>query len=302
MSDDEIVRQDLILPLADTTLAVRVHRRADAEERQPAVVVMGSWLTVKEQMADLYADKLARRGYLAVTFDFTGFGTSGGVLRQTEVPVRKMRDLATVVDLARTWSDVDANRIGVLGVCASAQYTLGALARGLPVAAFVSVAGWFHDTSSVAPFYGGDNGVRERLRRAGAAAAAYTSRGDLSLVPAYAAEDDRAGMSMEMDYYANSERGNIPAWRNEMSELSWAHWLTYDGLAPAQHVQTPTLFVHSEMAVLPDNVRTVAERLGAAATVEWLDGEQTDFYDQPAHVDAAVAAAVRHLDRMGNNS
>lgn len=301
MSDDEIVREDLILPVADTTVAVRVHRRADAHERQPAVVVMGSWLTVKEQMADLYATRLAAHGYVAVTFDFTGFGASGGGLRQTEVPVRKMRDLAAVVDLTRTWSEVDPDRIGVLGVCASAQYTLGALARGLPVAAFVSVAGWFHDTGSVAPFYGGGDGVRERLGRAAAAATAYTASGDLSLVPAYAAGDDRAGMSMEMDYYANSERGNIPAWRNEMSELSWAHWLTYDGLAPAQHVQTPTLLVHSETAVLPDNVRTVADRLGTAATVEWLDGEQTDFYDQPVQVDAAVAAAVRHLDRMGSS-
>src|SRR5262249_62338859 len=46
--------------------------------RQPAVIVTGSWLTVKEQMATVYAERLAERGYTAFTFDFAGFGESGG--------------------------------------------------------------------------------------------------------------------------------------------------------------------------------------------------------------------------------
>ena len=298
----DVTQQDLVVPDGDVSLAVRIHRRAGAAGRQPAVVVMGSWLTVKEQMADTYARRLAEHGYSAITFDFAGFGASGGGLRQTEVPVRKMRNLAAVVDLVRSLSAVDSDRVGVLSVCASAQYTLAALARGLPVAAFVSVAGWFHDTTSVAPFYGGEEGVRDRLERAGAAAAKFAATGELSLVPAYAPQDDRAGMSMEMGYYSSPDRGNVPQWRNEMSELSWAHWLQFDGLSPAARVRTPSLFVHSDDAVLPDKVRAVAEQLGDLATVVWTEGEQTDFYDRPAQVDAAVAAAVEHFDRMGARS
>jgi dienelactone hydrolase len=54
-------------------LAVHLHRGTpDPLESQPAVIVMGSWLTVKEQMADGYAARLADRGYTAVTFDFAG--------------------------------------------------------------------------------------------------------------------------------------------------------------------------------------------------------------------------------------
>jgi hypothetical protein len=55
----------VLFPSGATTLAGRVHRRADSlTERQPAVLVSGSWLTVNEQMADLYAAALAERASL----------------------------------------------------------------------------------------------------------------------------------------------------------------------------------------------------------------------------------------------
>ncbi|PZS32932.1 MAG: lysophospholipase [Pseudonocardiales bacterium] len=287
----------------DVPLAVRIHRPPGAgTTRQPGVVVMGSWLTVKEQMADTYAAELAEQGITAVTFDFAGFGASGGVLRQAEIPVSKIRNLAAVVDFMRTLSVVDPGRLGVLAVCASAQYALGALDRGLPVDSFASVAGWFHDLATVSPFYGGDAGVAERLRRSTIASRSFAESGDLSLVPAYGPGDDTAGMSMEMDYYASPERGNVPQWRNEMSEVSWAHWLQYDAFAAAEGVRVPSLFVHSEDAVLPDNVRRLAAKLGELATMSWTDGAQTDFYDQRQQVDHAITAAVDHFTNTWEKS
>ena len=61
-----------------------------------------------------------------------------------------------------------------------------------------------------------------------------------------------------MDYYGNPARGAVPAWRNEMTELTWAHWLTYDGLSAASRVDVPALLVHSDECVFPDNVKAVA--------------------------------------------
>ena len=52
-------------------LAATVHG-ADPFTRRPTVLVSGSWLTVKEQMADRYAAALAARGFTAITFDFSG--------------------------------------------------------------------------------------------------------------------------------------------------------------------------------------------------------------------------------------
>ena len=269
-------------------LAGRMH----GPGRGPAVVVTGSWLTVKEQMPDRYAAALADRGWTALTFDFAGFGRSGGEPRQLESPTRKMADLAAVTSYAAT---LGGGPPALLAICASAQYALAAVAAGLPAAAVCSVAGWFHDADSVAPLYGGPDGVAERLERADAALERWLDTGEVTTVPAYDPEDPRAGMPMELDYYGNPARGAVPEWSNAMAEQSWRPWLTFDGVAAAGAVRVPTRFVHSDGCVLPDNVRRIATALGDTAGTTWLDGEQTDFYDRPAQVDAAVAAADTHF-------
>jgi hypothetical protein len=187
--------------------------------------------------------------------------------------------------------------VGYLAVCASAQYALAAIAGGAPITSFVSVAGWYHDTASVAPFYGGAEGVDLRIGRAREAFDAFLRTGEVRTVPAYEDGNDRAGMFFSLDYYASPERGAIPAWRNEMAELSWMYWLTFDGLSAASRVSAPTLFVHGEDCVLPDNVRLVHDRLAGPSELVWADGTQIDFYDQPDQVSLAVGAADKHFRR-----
>jgi uncharacterized protein len=116
-------------------------------------------------------------------------------------------------------------------------------------------------------------------------------------VPAYEDGNDRAGMFFPLDYYASPGRGAIPPWRNEMAELSWMYWLTFDGLSAASRVSAPTLFVHGDDCVLPDNVRLVRDRLAGPSELIWADGGQIDFYDQPDQVSLAVEAADRHFRR-----
>ncbi|HYJ69469.1 MAG TPA: alpha/beta hydrolase [Nocardioidaceae bacterium] len=277
-------------------IAGRVHRQSDdLAERQPAVLVSGSWLTVKEQMADHYAAALAGRGYTAISFDFAGYGQSDGDLRQFELPIRKVADIAAVANGARTLSYVEPGEVGMLAVCASAQYALTAIAQGAPIRSFASVAGWFHDTTSIAPFYGGDDGVRTRLQRASTAYETYLRTGEIVTVPAYEAGNDRAGMFFEMDYYANAGRGAVPQWRNEMAEITWLPWLTFDGLAVADAVTAPTAFVHSDDCVFPAHVEALRGQLRGPVDVAWGEGTQTDFYDQPDQVAFAVDAVDAHF-------
>src|SRR5262247_3876476 len=80
--------------------------------RQPAVIVTGSWLTVKEQMAAVYAERLAERGYTAFTFDFSGFGESGGIPAQAEIPQRKISDILAAVNFVSTMSFVKPGAVG----------------------------------------------------------------------------------------------------------------------------------------------------------------------------------------------
>ncbi|QYN32201.1 alpha/beta hydrolase [Pseudonocardia sp. DSM 110487] len=279
-----------------TSLAATLHRSVpDLVEPQPTIVISGSWLTVKEQMADLYAARLAQRGYTVVTFDFAGFGASDGAPRQAELPARKIDDMITATRAVSTLSFVRPGAIGYLAVCASAQYAVRAIAAGAPIDAFASVAGWYHDARTVAPFYGGDDGVALRLERGEEALAAYQRTGEVRTVPAYEAGNDRAGMFFELDYYGSPKRGAVSNWVNEMAELSWVYWLTFDGLSAARQVRVPSLFVHGDGCVLPENLRAVAGNVAGPAETVWAEGTQIDFYDQDPQVTLAVDAVDAHF-------
>ena len=289
-----VVDTSLLFHSSGVPLAGRLFRPTSSlHGRQPAIVVMGSWLTVKEQMASTYARRLADEGYTAFVFDFAGFGESRGEPRPAEMPARKIGDIVAAAGFLSTLAFVDPDRIACLAVCASAQYTLHALAHGAPIASFASVAGWYHDPDSVAPFYGGAEGVALRLERAHGALERYAKTGEITMVPAYQPGDDRAGMSFQLDYYNDPGRGAVRAWANEMAEMSWLYWLAFDGRAAAPRVTTPSLFVHGDGCVFPDHVRQVHAEVRGPKDLVWVQGNQIDFYDQPAQVDRAVTAVTR---------
>src|SRR5262245_62904881 len=100
-------------------------------------------------MPAVYAERLAERGYTTFTFDFAGFGESGGVPAQAEIPARKIGDILAAANFVSTTSFVKPGAIGHLAICASAQYTLAALAAGAPIRSLVSVAAGHDDTVSV---------------------------------------------------------------------------------------------------------------------------------------------------------
>jgi uncharacterized protein len=147
----------------------------------------------------------------SAAYKVTGFGESGGVPAQAEIPTRKIGDIVAAANFVSTMSFVKPGAIGYLAICASAQYTLAALAAGAPIRSFVSVAGWYHDTISVAQFYGGEEGVEKRLGHAKRAIEKLARTGEVEMVPAYKPGDESAGMFFELDYYGNPKRGAVPS-------------------------------------------------------------------------------------------
>ena len=286
----------MVFPADGASLVGRVYRNVDElVTPQPAVVVTGAWLTVKEQMPRTYALRLAEQGISAFTFDFTGFGQSGGAPRQLELPARKIADIAAAADFLSTMSFVRAGGVGHVGICASAQYALAAIARGARIRSFVSIAGSYHDAKSVATFYGGVEGARLRIDRAREALETWAKTGEVVMVPAYRPGDDRAGMFFDLDYYANPGRGAVPEWKNEMAEMSWLFWLTFDGIRSAGEVSVPALIVHSDGCVFPEHAKAVHAALRGPKRLEWTEGSQIDFYDQQSQVTNAVALAASHF-------
>jgi hypothetical protein len=161
---------------------------------------------------------------------------------------------------------------------------------GARIAAFASVAGWYHDAATIAPFYGGVDGVERRLAFAREDVAAFLRSAPRRNAPAYAPGDEHAGMHFELDYYANPSRGAVPEWKNEMAPMSWAHWLTFDGLSIASSNSIPSLMVHGPGCALPDNARRVYDQWNGPKRLDWGAGDQIDFYDQPDEVDRSVRA------------
>jgi fermentation-respiration switch protein FrsA (DUF1100 family) len=261
----------------------------------PVVVVTGSWTTVKEQMPAVYARRLAERGYAALTFDFRGFGESGGAPREYESPARKSADIASAAVFARTLPVADGDRVGGLAICASAGYMARAIADGAPLRAFVTVAAWLHDPGTVGQVYGGAEGVAERLALAAAARERYERTGAVDYVAAYDPGGNGAAMFFPVDYYARPERGAVPQWVNRFPVMAWSDWLTYDALAAAPDVTVPTLLIHSDDSAYPDNVRRFHAALAGPKDLFWTQGQHIDFYDRDPHVARAAAAAAAHF-------
>ena len=263
----------------------------------PLIVVTGSWTTVKEQMPNHYAIRLADRGFAALTFDFRGYGESAGAPRQFESPARKAVDVRSAAEFARALPFTRPERVGGLAICASAGYMARAIADGAPLGAYVTVAGWFHDADTVGQFYGGAEGVAERVALSNQARATYERTGEVEYVAAYDPDGHGAAMFFPLDYYARADRGAVDSWVNKFAVMSWSEWLTYDALAAAPRISVPTLMVHSDESVYPDNLRRVFASLKGPKDLFWTQGQQTDFYDQEPQVGKAIDAASAHFTR-----
>jgi len=132
----------------------------DTESATTIVIVTGSWTTVKEQQADFYARRLAAAGLNTLVFDFRGFGQSEGNPRCWENPARKVEDIRAAVSFAASQG---YTRIGALGIYASAGYQAVNAADDHRVCSLALVAPWLHNRELVAPYYGGEAGVADRI-------------------------------------------------------------------------------------------------------------------------------------------
>ncbi|GAA3845215.1 alpha/beta hydrolase [Saccharothrix violaceirubra] len=271
--------------------------RPEGVESAPGVVVAGTWTSVKELMADRYAQQLAERGFTALSFDFTGYGESGGEPRDVESPALKVRDIHNAVTFLASHSWVDSERVGALGICAAAMYMSANAVDDRRVRSLALVAPWLHDRAIVEASYGGADGVAAKIAAAHRARAHYDETGEVEYVPVVSGTDVSAAMPFEIDFYLNPERGGIPAWPNRYAVQAWEEWLTYDAVALAPDIAQPTLIVHSEDAAIPEGTQRFYAGLPGRKDILWTQGTQFDFYDQAPQVNLAADTVAAHFRR-----
>ena len=85
--------------------------------RLPAIAVCGPFGAVKEQCSGLYAQTLAKRGFLTLAFDPSFTGESGGNVRYMASPDINTEDFQAAVDFLSLHERADGDRIGILGIC-----------------------------------------------------------------------------------------------------------------------------------------------------------------------------------------
>jgi len=109
-------------------IAANVYTPANykAENKFPAVVIAHPNGGIKEQTAGLYAQRLAEAGYITIAADAAYQGASGGEPRHTDKPVNRIEDIHGMADYISRYPGVDANSLGVLGICGGGGYTLKA--------------------------------------------------------------------------------------------------------------------------------------------------------------------------------
>lgn len=93
-----------------------------------ALAISGPFGAVKEQSSGLYANTMAERGFVALAFDPSYTGESGGEPRNVASPDINTEDFSAAVDYLGLQQSVDRNRIGIIGICGWAGMALNAAA------------------------------------------------------------------------------------------------------------------------------------------------------------------------------
>ncbi len=236
------------------TLAADMYMPKNAESKLAAIAVSGPFGAVKEQSSGLYAQTLAEHGFLTIAFDPSFTGESGGQPRNIASPDMNTEDFSAAVDYLTTRTDVDAERIGILGVCGWGGFAINAAANDTRIKA--TVASTMYDISRcTANGYYDKLTANERYRmrqqlniqRNQDAKSGTYQRNIMNPKPA---DDAPQFMKDYYDYY-KTKRGYHP--RSINSGLGWnvtstLAFLNAPILAYSDEIRSPVLVVHGEKA------------------------------------------------------
>ena len=98
----------------------------DPAKKYPAIVVAHPNGGVKEQVAGLYAQQLAEKGYITIAFDAAYQGASGGEPRYTDKPQNRIEDIRAATDYLSQYPGADGEHLGLLGICGGGGYAIKA--------------------------------------------------------------------------------------------------------------------------------------------------------------------------------
>lgn len=238
------------------SLAADCYQPKQSSGKLPAIAVCGPFGAVKEQCAGLYAQTLAEKGFLTIAFDPSFTGESGGAVRNVASPDINTEDFLAAVDFLSVQENVDADQIGILGICGWGGMALQAASMDLRIKATVSMTMYNMSRVTANGYFDAEdsaenrNATRKTLCAQRIADYQNDSYARAGGVPDVLPDDAPQFLQDYYDYY-KTKRGyhvrslNSNAGWNVTSALSF---LNFPLLAYINEIQNPVLVVHGEKA------------------------------------------------------
>ena len=237
-------------------LAADMYTPKDAKGKLPAIAVSGPFGAVKEQSSGLYAQHMAELGFLAIAFDPSFTGESGGEPRRMASPDINTEDFLAAVDFLSVQDNVDPERIGIIGICGFGGMAVNAAAIDPRIKA--TVASTMYDMSKVTVegYFKSEDTKEQRMEKRKAIAKQRTedykngsykrAGGVVDPLPA----DAPQFVKDYYDYY-KTKRGYHE--RSGNSTDGWnvtgcQSFLNQPLLAWAHEIEAPVLLIHGEKA------------------------------------------------------
>jgi len=297
--ENKTMRTNVTFDSAGLKLAGHLYTPDDqTTARRPAIVVGHPGSGVKEQAAGLYAQRLAEQGFVALAFDAAYQGESEGEPRGLEDPAHRVEDLKAAVSFLTTHDEVDHDRIGALGICASGGYALTAAATDHRIKAVATVSGvdiarQFRDGADGAQ----DPAVIQAMLDAAGSARTAEARGEgVETFPIFpdTAEQARALGGQHgfegFEYYC-TPRAQHPRSATSFTWTSVDHMASFDAfrfvglIAPR-----PLLLIVGREAVTSWMSVEAFQNARGPKELHWIDGaSHVDLYDKDQYVTPAVA-------------
>ena len=236
-------------------LAADLYKPQNAQGRLAAIAVSGPYGAVKEQVSGRYAQTLAEYGFLTIAFDPSYYGESGGTPRNLTSPEISTEDFSAAVDYLSVRKDVDAQRIGILGICGWGGFALNAAANDPRIKATVTStmydmsrvnANGYFDKMTVDDRYEVRKQLSEQRTEDYLAGNYERDGGVVNPVP----EDAPLFVKQYHDYY-KTERGyhrRSPNSNDGINKTATLAFINMPILSYIEEIRSAVLLVHGEQA------------------------------------------------------
>lgn len=236
-------------------LAADLYKPKNAQGRMAAIAVSGPYGAVKEQVSGRYAQTLAEYGFLTIAFDPSYYGESGGTPRNLTSPEISTEDFSAAVDYLSVRKDVDAQRIGILGICGWGGFALNVAANDPRIKATVTStmydmsrvnANGYFDKMTVDDRYELRKKLSEQRTKDYLAGNYERDGGVVNPVP----EDAPLFVKQYHDYY-KTERGyhrRSPNSNDGINKTATLAFINMPILSYIEEIRSAVLLVHGEQA------------------------------------------------------